>query len=149
MNSANTKTLHCDLLVVGSGASGLAAAVTAAHLGLDVIVIEKENQLGGTTAWSGGWLWVPRNPLATAAGIIEDIDAPRTYLKAELGNGYDANLCNTFLEHAPRMVAFFKGHTALQFIDGNLMPDFHDQSSGAGQGGRSVCAAPFDGRELG
>ncbi|MEQ1718771.1 MAG: FAD-dependent oxidoreductase, partial [Hyphomicrobium sp.] len=114
-----------------------------------VIVIEKENQLGGTTAWSGGWLWVPRNPLATAAGIIEDIDAPRTYLKAELGNGYDANLCNTFLEHAPRMVAFFKDYTALQFIDGNLMPDFHDQSPGAGQGGRSVCAAPFDGRELG
>ena len=62
----------CDLLVIGSGAGGLAAAVTAAALGLDVVVIEKESQFGGTTAWSGGWMWIPRNPLARAAGIEED-----------------------------------------------------------------------------
>ncbi len=141
--------LTCDLLVVGSGAAGLATAVTAAHLGLDVIVIEKDTTLGGTTAWSGGWLWVPRNPLARAAGIIEDIEAPRTYLKAELGNGYDAALCDMFLTQAPRMVAFFKDNTHLQFVDGNVMPDFHDRSPGAGTGGRSVCAAPFDAAELG
>src|SRR4051812_44509486 len=51
----------CDLLVIGSGAGGLSAAVTAASLGLDVVLIEKEAQLGGTTAWSGGWMWIPRN----------------------------------------------------------------------------------------
>src|ERR1700676_5077255 len=59
-------TLVCDLLVVGSGAAGLSTAVTAASLGLDVIVVEKEPQIGGTTAWSGGWLWIPRNPSAIA-----------------------------------------------------------------------------------
>jgi len=62
-------TEACDLLVVGSGAGGLSAAVTAAHLGLKVIVAEKEPQFGGTTAWSGGWMWIPGNPLAQAAGI--------------------------------------------------------------------------------
>ena len=59
--------VRCDVLVVGSGAGGLSAAVTAASLGLNVIVVEKEAVFGGTTAWSGGWLWIPRNPLAVAA----------------------------------------------------------------------------------
>jgi glycine/D-amino acid oxidase-like deaminating enzyme len=68
--------LVCDLLVIGSGAAGLSTAVTAASLGLDVIVVEKEPQLGGTTAWSGGWLWIPRNPLAMAARIHEDPETP-------------------------------------------------------------------------
>ena len=142
-------SLDCDLVVVGSGASGLSAAVTAASLGLDVIVVEKHHQLGGTSAWSGGWLWVPRNPLAVAAGIVEDIEAPRTYLKAELGDGYDEALATAFLEQAPKMVAFMQKETSVRFVDGNAIPDFHDTSAGAGFGGRSVCAAPFDGRQLG
>lgn len=66
--NASSDTLHCDLLVIGSGAGGLSAAVTAATLGLKVIVIEKESQFGGTTAWSGGWMWVPRNPPRARSG---------------------------------------------------------------------------------
>jgi succinate dehydrogenase/fumarate reductase flavoprotein subunit len=139
----------CDLLVVGSGAGGLSTAVTAAHLGLDVILVEKEALIGGTTAWSGGWMWVPLNPLARAAGIEEDRQAPRTYLKHELGNHYDARLVDMFLTQAPRMVSFFAENTALSFIAGNGIPDFHGATPGAALGGRSVCAAPFDGRRLG
>ena len=139
--------IHCDLLVAGSGAGGLATAVTAAFLGLDVIVVEKEAQLGGTTAWSGGWMWVPRNPLAVAAGIAEDIDAPRTYLKCELGAHYNGQIVERFLEQAPRMVSFFSENTSLAFVDGNAIPDFHE-TAGAARA-RSVCAAPFDGRHLG
>jgi len=139
----------CDLLVVGSGAGGLAAAVTAAHLGLEVIVVEKRPRLGGTTAWSGGWLWIPRNPLAIAAGIVEDGEAPRTYLAAELGEAYDEARITTLLDQGPAMVAFFRRETALDFVDGNVIPDFHDRSPGAGRGGRSLCAAPYDGRRLG
>ncbi|WP_310633535.1 FAD-dependent oxidoreductase [Paraburkholderia sp.] len=140
--------LDCDVLVLGSGAGGLSAAVTAATQGLRVIVAEKEAVFGGTTAWSGGWLWIPRNPLATRAGIREDIDAPRTYLKSELGGQYDAAKADALLEHGPAMIEFFERHTAVRFIDGNRIPDFHT-TPGAGTGGRSVCAAPFDGRELG
>jgi succinate dehydrogenase/fumarate reductase flavoprotein subunit len=139
----------CDLLVVGSGAGGLSAAVTAATLGLRVIVVEKDAVYGGTTAWSGGWMWIPRNPLAQAAGIREDIEAPRRYLRHELGAQYDPARIDAFLQNGPRMVEFFRSRTALQFIDGNLVPDFHGGSPGAAEGGRSVCAAPFDARELG
>ena len=141
--------IQCDLLVLGSGAGGLSAAVTAAHLGLRVIVAEKEPCLGGTTAWSGGWMWIPRNPLAVAAGIVEDIERPLSYLRHELGERFDEARARAYLDNGPRMVDFFRRRTALQFIAGNGIPDFHGRSPDAATGGRSVCAAPFDGRRLG
>ncbi len=144
-----TEPLNCDLLVIGSGAGGLSAAVRAARLGLKVIVAEKEAQFGGTTAWSGGWMWIPRNPLATAAGMVEDIEQPLAYLRHELGERFDEARARTYLEAAPAMVEFFRTHTQLQFIDGNGIPDFHGRTANAVTGGRSVCAAPFDGRRLG
>ena len=138
-----------DLLVVGSGAGGLSAAVTAAQLGLKVLVVEKEAHYGGTTAWSGGWMWLPRNPLAVEAGIEEDIEKPLSYLRHELGEKFDEARARTFLEAAPKMVEFFRSQTALQFIAGNAIPDFHGRTPDASLGGRSLCAAPFDGRRLG
>jgi len=139
----------CDLLVVGSGAGALSTAVTAAHLGLKVWVVEKDAHYGGTTAWSGGWMWIPRNHLALKAGIAEPIEKPLSYLRHELGEQFDEIRVRTFLTHGPRMVRFFQEQTALQFIDGNGIPDFHGRTQDAVLGGRSVCAAPFDGRLLG
>ena len=141
--------INCDLLVIGSGAGGLSAAVTAAWHELKVVVAEKEPALGGTTAWSGGWMWTPLNPLARRAGIIEDLEAPRTYLRHVLGNTFNEVKVDAFLEAAPRMVAFFETHTALQFEAGLKIPDTYGQVPGAGTGGRSVIAAPYDGRGLG
>jgi succinate dehydrogenase/fumarate reductase flavoprotein subunit len=141
--------MYCDLLVIGSGASGLAAAVTAAWHGLKVIVVEKDPVFGGASAWSGGWMWVPGNPLAKRAGIDEDPQQPRIYLKNELGGRYDAARIDAFLDNCPHMVAFFEKHTALQFVDGNAIPDVHGNVPGAGTQGRQVAAAPYDGREVG
>lgn len=141
--------LDCDLLVIGSGAAGLAAAVTAAHQGKKVILVEKEPVFGGATAWSGGWMWVPRNPLARRAGIIEDIEQPRTYLRNELGEHFRPEMVDAFLEAGPEMVAFFEQHTALQFVDGNGIPDMHGDTPGAATGGHQVIAAPYDAREVG
>lgn len=147
--TASPTTLECDLLVIGSGAAGLAAAVTAAWHGKQVIVAEKEPVFGGATAWSGGWMWVPGNPLAHRAGIHEDPQQPRTYLKHELGTRYDAARLDAFLDHCGPMVAFFEQHTRLQFVDGNGIPDIHGDTPGAGSQGHQVIAAPYDGRELG
>src|SRR4051794_36233698 len=141
--------VDCDLLVIGSGAGGLSTAVTAAWHGLDVLVAEKEPVLGGTTAWSGGWMWAPLNPLAQRAGIIEDAEAPRAYLRHVLGNNFNEARVDAFLDAAPRMVAFFETHTALQFEGGTRIPDTYGKIPGAGTGGRSVIAAPYDARGLG
>lgn len=144
-----TTPVECDVLVIGSGAAGLATAVTAAYHGLRVIVVEKDSTFGGATAWSGGWMWVPRNPLARRAGIDEDPALPRTYLQHELGAHFDPARVDAFLEAAPKMVAFFEKHTRLQFADGNAIADIHGDTPGAGTGNRSVIAAPYDARELG
>ncbi|WP_211333160.1 FAD-dependent oxidoreductase [Pseudorhodoferax soli] len=153
MNTPRTTSpqipVACDVLVVGSGAAGLAAAVTAAWHGLRVVVVEKEAVFGGATAWSGGWMWVPGNPLAKRAGIVEDPAQPRTYLRNELGDHYDANRVDAFLDHGPRMVEFFETHTELQFVDGNGIPDMHGDTEGAATQGHQVIAAPYDGRALG
>lgn len=143
-----TTPVECDVLVIGSGAAGLATAVTAAYHGLRVIVVEKDATFGGATAWSGGWMWVPRNSLARRAGIDEDPALPRTYLQHELGVHFDPARVDAFLEAAPQMVAFFEEHTSLQFADGNGIADIHGDTPGAGTGGRSVIAAPYDARQL-
>ncbi len=147
MNTSNQ--MDCDLLVIGSGASGLAAATTAAWHGLKVVVVEKDAVFGGATAWSGGWMWVPGNPLAKRAGIDEDPQQPRTYLKNELGQRYDPERVDAFLDNGPHMVAFFEAHTSLQFVDGNGIPDVHGNVEGAATQGHQVIAAPCDGRQVG
>ena len=144
-----TQAASCDFLVIGSGAGGLSAGVTAAFHGLKVIVAEKEAVLGGTTAWSGGWMWAPLNPAAQRAGIIEDPETPRAYLRDVLGNNYDEARVAAFLHAAPRMVAFYEANTALQFEGGLRIPDTYGNAPGAGTGGRSVIAAPYDARGLG
>ena len=75
------RIVECDVLVIGTGASGMSAAVTAASQGLNVMVVEKEPMFGGTTARSGGWLWIPRTHLAIEQGIEEDPTAALTYLQ--------------------------------------------------------------------
>ena len=140
--------LACDVLVVGSGAAGLATAVAARVMKLDVLVVEKAPVFGGTTAWSGGWLWIPCNAHAHNAGTGDTLTAARTYLQSELGSGFDAARVDAFLENGPRMVDFFERETAVQFFPGLATPDFHSQSPGAASG-RSICALPIDGRELG
>src|SRR3954463_12122511 len=106
--------VQTDVLVVGSGAGGLSAAVTAAYHGLKVVVVEKAPVCGGATSWSGGWAWTPANALATAAGVTEDWEVIRTYLRHCLGPDYQSEKVEAFLEAVPHMVGFFENKTSLQ-----------------------------------
>jgi len=146
--NGQSQNLDCDLLVIGGGAAGLSGAVTAAYHGLKVIVAEKASVLGGATSWSGGWMWVPLNPLSQADGIVEDIDAPRTYLKHALGENYDEPRVEALLENGRHMVAFFENRTALQFVSGSWIADIQGDLPGAGTGGRSVGPKPINMRRI-
>jgi len=140
---------ECDVLVAGSGCAGMAAAITARHRGLDVLIVEKEPRFGGTTARSGGWLWIPGTSLARAYGINESPDQARSYLRHEAGNNYDAARVDAFLAAGPEAVDFFTTETALRFDMPLVFPDYHAEAPGGAQGGRSMVTRPFDGRELG
>ncbi|WP_261290421.1 FAD-dependent oxidoreductase, partial [Bordetella pertussis] len=91
-----------DVVVIGSGASGMATAVTAAFHGAQVVVLEKADKFGGTTARSGGWLWIPGMPLATALGIDEPAGAARDYIAHEATTHFDAARTQAFLENGGR-----------------------------------------------
>lgn len=143
------ETYECDVLVAGSGCSGMSAAITARSRGLDVLIVEKELRFGGTTARSGGWLWIPGTSLAKAYGIEEAPEQARTYLRHEAGNNYDAARVDAFLSAGPEAVDFFTTKTALRFDMPLVFPDYHAETPGGAQGGRSMVTRPFDGRELG
>jgi len=71
-----------DLIVIGSGAAGLSSALSAAQMGLKVCVVEASEYIGGTSAWSGGCMWIPQNHLANAAGIADSCEQVLTYLRS-------------------------------------------------------------------
>jgi succinate dehydrogenase/fumarate reductase flavoprotein subunit len=138
----------CDVLVIGSGAGGLSTAVTARKHGLDVIVVEKDPFFGGTTAFSGGVLWIPGSPHAARVGHGDDREAVRTYLRNEVGNLARQDVIEAFLDHGPEMLAFFERETQVKFLP-TLYPDYHPKVAGGVDVGRSVLAAPYDATVLG
>jgi succinate dehydrogenase/fumarate reductase flavoprotein subunit len=139
----------CDVLVIGSGAGGMAAAITARRAGLDVLVVEKEPHFGGSMALSGGWMWVPGNPLAKQAGVSDPPEVIRDYIRGQTGNYYDQDLVDAFIEFGPKMVEFFERETDVKFFLGLDFPDYDPDAPGGRSGGRAICPLPINGRELG
>ena len=138
-----------DVVVIGSGAGGLACAVTAAVRGLTAVVLEKEPVFGGTTAFSGGYLWVPGHPKDGKPADPAEIEAARSYMRHEAGNAYDADRVDAFLANGRRMVEFFEEKTEVKFLDAPAFSDYHPEAPGGRAGGRSILTAPLDGQALG
>ncbi len=139
---------QCDLVVVGSGAAGLTTAIVARKRGLDVVVLEKEPVFGGTTAISGGVLWIPLNRHGRKQNPSDTLEAARDFLRRETGNFYDAAAVDCFLENGPKMVDFFERETEMKFAP-TLYPDYHPDAPGGVDVGRSILAQPYDIRGLG
>jgi len=137
-----------DLLVVGAGAAGMTAALTGALEGLKVMLCEKSDMVGGTTATSAGTVWIPGSRQSEAAGVPDSIEAAKTYLAAILGeDAGDARLA-AFLASGPAVLDYLQQKTSVAFAPPPVHPDYHAQP-GAALGGRALGALPFDGRKLG
>jgi succinate dehydrogenase/fumarate reductase flavoprotein subunit len=147
-SSARALASECDVLVIGAGAGGLSTAITARKHGLDVVVVEKADCFGGTTAFSGGVLWIPRSPHAKKAGIQDSREAVMRYMRAETGAFFDAQAVEAFVDRGPEMVEFFERETEVKFVP-TLYPDYHPDLDGGVDIGRSILAAPYDIRGLG
>ena len=143
-----SQNFECDVVIVGSGAAGLSAAITAKKRGLDVVVLEKEPVFGGTTALSGGVLWIPLNPHGRKQNPADTREAVRTYMMQETGSYFDAAAVDAFIDNGPKMVEFFERETEMKFVP-TMYPDYHPTVAGGVDIGRSILAAPFDIRGLG
>ncbi|KEJ93740.1 Succinate dehydrogenase/fumarate reductase, flavoprotein subunit [Pseudosulfitobacter pseudonitzschiae] len=141
--------IDCDLLVAGSGASGMTAAIVAAKNGLKVIVVEKESVFGGTTALSGGYLWVPNNFVSQEAGVKDSKEAALNYIRHEAGNQFDGDRAEAFLDAGPAMVTFMHEHTHVRFEASPAFSDYHPDAPGGTAGGRSILAQPVKASMLG
>jgi succinate dehydrogenase/fumarate reductase flavoprotein subunit len=142
------KEMTYDLVVVGSGAAGLATAITAKKRGLDVAVLEKEPVFGGTTALSGGVLWIPLSKYGRQQNPADTVERVREYMMSETGANYDAAAVQCFIDNGPKMVEFFERETEMKFVP-TLYPDYHPDAPGGVDIGRSILAAPYDIRGLG
>jgi succinate dehydrogenase/fumarate reductase flavoprotein subunit len=138
-----------DLVIVGSGAAGMAAAVTAVVEGQKVIVLEKTNKIGGTTSYSEAMIWVPCSEQARQAGIADSVENALDYLRSVIGNKLDIVQAEAYLKAAPQMLAFFERHTALRYTLATGSIDYYSDREGATSGARALCAGSFDGRKLG
>lgn len=136
----------CDVLVIGSGAAGMAAALKAADQGLDVIVAEKEAYFGGTTAISAGWSWVPGNPAGEKTGDTRQ--AQVEYLQHLSPDTYDAEGVQRFLDNVPEAIQFFSDRTAVVFDYPEKSPDYQMDLPGAKLGGRAILPRDTDARIL-
>ncbi|MFS8102239.1 FAD-dependent oxidoreductase [Lentzea alba] len=134
-----------DVVIVGSGAAGLVAALTAAARGLKPLVLEKSDLIGGSTALSGGGLWIPANPLLRGT---DNADDALRYLAATAGADSSAVRQETFVRRGPDMVSFLlREGLKLRWSKG--YPDYHPTLSGASTSGRCVEASVIDGAKLG
>ena len=135
-----------DVLVLGGGAGGMTAALTASVLGLDVLLVEKAADVGGTTARSAGSVWIPNTRHAPAT---DSTDNALTYLRNALGNRLREPLMLAFLRAGPEMVAFLEDHTAVAFRPYPHHPDYLATLEGATLSGRALEPVPFDAAVLG
>ncbi|WP_297587801.1 FAD-dependent oxidoreductase [uncultured Corynebacterium sp.] len=138
----------CDLLVLGSGAAGLSAAVTGANEGLDVILAEKTEYIGGTTAYSAGTCWVPNNHFQREDGITDDREKIERYLDTLIGDKTEKEQRMAYVDQGGAMLEYME-RIGVRFLRSPDVVDYHSELPETGKTGRALEPEPFDGRKLG
>lgn len=136
-----------DVIVIGTGAAGLAAALSARHAGADVVVLERSEKLGGTTAVSGGVPWIPCNHHMHEVGSSDSREAALTYLRRQSLGRMDDEMIETYVDQGAEVIKFIEAETDIRFR-ALKWPDYHPELPG-GTFGRSLSAGLFPGNDLG
>ncbi|WP_439672483.1 Succinate dehydrogenase/fumarate reductase, flavoprotein subunit [Cupriavidus necator] len=137
-----------DVVVVGSGAGGMLAACRAADRGLSVVVLEKSSQYGGTSAVSGGGIWIPLNHHIAPAGGRDDYATALEYILACAGGHGDPQRVRAYLEQAPRMLQYLEQQAGVRYYTLPRYADYFQKVPGAMPGYRALDPMPFDGAQL-
>jgi 3-oxosteroid 1-dehydrogenase len=138
-----------DVVIVGSGYAGMVAALAARYFGLDPVVVEKASRYGGSSALSGGGVWVPNNPVNVRSGVRDTREKARRYLLEILGDDAVPARVDAFLDAGPEMIGFLEGHTQLHHRRVPGYADYHPELPGGDADGRTMEPVPFDLRRLG
>jgi 3-oxosteroid 1-dehydrogenase len=138
-----------DVVVVGSGAAGMVAALTAAHQGLSTVVVEKAPHYGGSTARSGGGVGIPNNEILKRDGVKDTPEAARTYLHKIIGDVVPAEKIDTYLDRSPEMLSFVLKNSPLKLCWVPGYSDYYPETPGGKPTGRSVEPKPFNAKKLG
>lgn len=144
----NAADVEVDWLVAGAGAGGMTGAVAAHQLGGSVLVVEKEPLYGGTTAKSGGVIWVPANQDQPNVGISDSVDEGYYYLKDLIGDTVPDARIRAYANNAREMLAFMTRHSHVQYAALPAYMDYYENSPGYKSGGRSMDSAPFNLKQL-
>jgi succinate dehydrogenase/fumarate reductase flavoprotein subunit len=139
-----------DVIVLGTGAAGLTAAWTAAQGGARVGLYEKSDLVGGTTAWSGGHVWIPCNPHQEAIGVSDSREEAMRYIMSLSRGMLEERLISAYLEAGPEMVRLLDAKGGTEFYAVRDFPDYHPEHPGGKPGGGRTIECPlFSFRELG
>ncbi|MDP6934701.1 MAG: FAD-dependent oxidoreductase, partial [Myxococcota bacterium] len=138
-----------DFLVVGSGAAGLSAALSADAQGLDVLVVEASEQYGGSTAISGGVVWVPDNPQLPSRGIEDSRDDALAYLRHITRGRVTESRLEAYVDHSRRVLTWMEAQTHVHLDALEHYCDYYPEAPGGKPGGRSMEPVPFDATRLG
>jgi succinate dehydrogenase/fumarate reductase flavoprotein subunit len=147
--SGGTDPFIADLVVLGSGAAGLTAALTASLAGLQVITLEHDRHIGGTSARSSGTLWIPGNHYAHTHNRHDDRERAARYLASLAGERDAPIMREAYLANAPLMIEDLHDRAGIGFRPYLTAPDYRQGHPGAAGGGRALEPLPFDGRLLG
>ncbi|MCO4747974.1 MAG: FAD-binding protein [Proteobacteria bacterium] len=138
-----------DFLVIGTGAAGMAGALRAESLGLETLLVEASDKVGGSTAISGGVVWIPNNPQLPSRGIDDSREDSLAYLKHITKGEVPDDRLEAYVDESVRMLAWLEEHTEFKLDSLESYADYYAEAPGGKPGGRSMEPVPFDATKLG